>query len=58
MPLTSTPLRHSNDTPIRVEEPEAIRPALDQALAMRAPVLVDVVTDALPRAPEPWNPPA
>ena len=43
---------------IRVEEPDAIRPALDKALAMRAPVLVDVVTDALPRAPEPWNPPA
>ena len=43
---------------IRVEEPDAIRPALDKALALRAPVLVDVVTDALPRAPEPWSPPA
>jgi len=43
---------------IRVEEPDAIRPALEKALSMNAPVVLDVVTDALPRAPEPWNPPA
>jgi acetolactate synthase-1/2/3 large subunit len=42
---------------IRVERPEAIRPALERALAASGPVVVDVVTDPWPRAPEPWIPP-
>jgi acetolactate synthase-1/2/3 large subunit len=41
---------------IRVERPEDIAPALQQALAADEPVLVDVVTDLEPRAPEPWAP--
>jgi acetolactate synthase-1/2/3 large subunit len=43
---------------IRVEEPGDIAPALQEALAADEPVLVDVVTDLEPRAPEPWAPPA
>src|SRR6185295_9932803 len=39
---------------IRVEQPDDIAPALQQALAADEPVLVDVVTDLEPRAPEPW----
>ena len=42
---------------IRVEAPQDIAPALRQALAADEPVLVDVVTDLEPRAPEPWAPP-
>jgi acetolactate synthase I/II/III large subunit len=41
---------------IRVEDPGEIAPALERALALNAPVVVDVVTDALPRAPEAWRP--
>ena len=41
---------------IRVETPDAIGPALREALAMDAPVVVDVVTDIDVRAPEPWLP--
>jgi acetolactate synthase-1/2/3 large subunit len=41
---------------IRVEQPGEIAPALAQALAADEPVLVDVVTDLEPRAPEPWSP--
>ncbi len=41
---------------IRVERPQDIAPALQQAMAADAPVLVDVVTDLEPRAPEPWSP--
>ena len=45
---------------IRVEQPNEIRPALERALenasSLNAPVLVDVVTDREPRAPEPWTP--
>jgi acetolactate synthase-1/2/3 large subunit len=43
---------------IRVEEPSALAPALNAALAADEPVVVDVVTDLEPRAPEPWSPPA
>ena len=43
---------------IRVERPDEIAPALRQALAADEPVLVDVVTDLEPRAPEAWLPPA
>jgi acetolactate synthase I/II/III large subunit len=42
---------------IRVEEPQQIAPALQQALAADEPVLIDVVTDLEPRAPEAWAPP-
>jgi acetolactate synthase I/II/III large subunit len=43
---------------IRVEQPSEIAPALSEALTAAEPVLVDVVTDLEPRAPEPWAPPA
>ncbi len=43
---------------IRVERPDEIRPALERALAMKAPVLIDVVTDVEPRAPAAWTPKA
>ncbi|MCE2492244.1 MAG: thiamine pyrophosphate-binding protein [Alphaproteobacteria bacterium] len=41
---------------IRVERPGEIRPALERALSLDEPVLVDVVTDREPRAPAPWTP--
>ena len=41
---------------IRVEQPDDIAPALQQALAADEPVVVDVVTDLEPRAPEAWSP--
>jgi acetolactate synthase-1/2/3 large subunit len=41
---------------IRVEQPGALGPALRRALEMDEPVVVDVVTDIEPRAPEPWAP--
>jgi acetolactate synthase-1/2/3 large subunit len=41
---------------IRVERPSEIGPALTTALAAGEPVVVDVVTDIDPRAPEPWVP--
>jgi acetolactate synthase I/II/III large subunit len=41
---------------IRVERPGEIAPALAEALAAGEPVVVDVVTDLEPRAPEPWSP--
>jgi acetolactate synthase-1/2/3 large subunit len=40
---------------IRVERPDELGPALRRALAMEEPVLVDVVTNIMPRAPEPWG---
>ncbi|HUC71348.1 MAG TPA: thiamine pyrophosphate-binding protein [Stellaceae bacterium] len=43
---------------IRVERPTEIAPALKDALAASEPVVVDVVTDLEPRAPEPWVPSA
>ena len=42
---------------IRVEQPGEIAPALREALAADATVVVDVVTDLEPRAPEAWVPP-
>jgi acetolactate synthase-1/2/3 large subunit len=42
---------------IRVERPGEIAPALAEALAADEPIVVDVVTDLEPRAPEPWSPP-
>ena len=41
---------------IRVERPEEIGPALDNALAADAPVVIDVVTDPRVQAPSPWLP--
>ena len=41
---------------IRVERTPEIEPALAEALHAGEPVLVDVVTDLEPRAPEPWAP--
>ncbi|MBV8776268.1 MAG: thiamine pyrophosphate-binding protein [Alphaproteobacteria bacterium] len=41
---------------IRVEQPDKIAPALAEALAADEPVVVDVVTELEPRAPEPWSP--
>ncbi|WP_116134410.1 thiamine pyrophosphate-binding protein [Tropicimonas sp. IMCC34043] len=43
---------------IRIEDPADLAPALKQAIAARKPVLIDVVTDIHPRAPEAWTPPA
>jgi len=41
---------------IRVERAAEIAPALGEALRAGEPVVVDVVTDLEPRAPEPWAP--
>jgi acetolactate synthase-1/2/3 large subunit len=41
---------------VRVERPAEIAPALAEALRAAEPVVVDVVTDLEPRAPEPWSP--
>jgi acetolactate synthase I/II/III large subunit len=41
---------------IRVEQPSEIAPALAEALAASEPIVVDVVTDFEPRAPEAWTP--
>ena len=41
---------------ISVEQPDEIRPALERALSLNAPVVVDVVTDVEPRAPAAWTP--
>lgn len=41
---------------IRVDRPQELRAALDRAIAINAPVVVDVATDAEARAPEPWSP--
>jgi acetolactate synthase I/II/III large subunit len=41
---------------IRVERAAEIAPALAGALHSGEPVVVDVVTDLEPRAPEPWTP--
>lgn len=43
---------------IRVEQASDLAPALQQALAAAEPMVVDVVTDLEPRAPEPWAPPS
>jgi acetolactate synthase-1/2/3 large subunit len=41
---------------IRVERPDEIGPALENALAAEGPVVVDVVTDPRVQAPAPWIP--
>jgi acetolactate synthase-1/2/3 large subunit len=41
---------------IRVERTAEIAPALAEALGAGEPVVVDVVSDLEPRAPEPWVP--
>jgi acetolactate synthase-1/2/3 large subunit len=40
---------------ISVERPDEIGPALRRALEMEEPVVVDVVTNIEPRAPELWR---
>jgi acetolactate synthase-1/2/3 large subunit len=41
---------------IRVEKPEEISPALQQALQATRPVVVEVMTDFSARVPNPWTP--
>ena len=41
---------------IRVEQPDEIDAALKRALAMQAPVVVDVATSIESRAPDAWSP--
>ena len=41
---------------VRVEQADQIAPALAAALEAGGPMVVDVVTDLEPRAPEPWAP--
>ena len=41
---------------IRVTRPDDIAPALERALLLNEPVVVDVVTDINSRAPAPWAP--
>ena len=43
---------------IRVDEADAIGPALKRALDMKAPVVVDVATSMDSRGPDAWSPPA
>ena len=43
---------------LRVASSADLRPALERALSLEAPVVVDVVTDPEPRAPEAWTPPS
>ena len=40
---------------IRLQQPDEIGPALRRALEMEEPLVVDVVTNIMPRAPEPWG---
>lgn len=42
---------------IRVETPDAIGPAIREALAANAPAVVEVMTHFSARAPNPWTPP-
>lgn len=41
---------------IQVTQPEAIAPAIKQALAQEVPAVVEVITDVNCPAPEPWSP--
>ena len=41
---------------LRVEQPEEIAEALKKALESDKPAVVDVITDAECKAPEPWTP--
>ena len=42
---------------VRVTDPEAIAPALAEALACGRPAVVEVMTHVSARAPDPWTPP-
>lgn len=42
---------------VRVEDSAMLGPILREMIAKRIPVLIDVVTDIHPRAPEAWSPP-
>jgi thiamine pyrophosphate-dependent acetolactate synthase large subunit-like protein len=41
---------------IKVSQPDAIAPAIKQALAAEVPAVVEVITDIDCPAPEPWSP--
>ena len=41
---------------VRVEEPEALAPALKEAMGADRPVVLDVITDPACQAPAPWTP--
>jgi acetolactate synthase-1/2/3 large subunit len=41
---------------IRVEDPADVAPAIERALAMQAPVVIDVATSMESRAPDAWSP--
>ena len=41
---------------LRVDKPEEIAPAIQQALAAHAPAVVEVMTDFSARVPPPWAP--
>ena len=41
---------------VRVEKPEEIAPAIQQALLAHAPAVVEVMTDFSARVPPPWAP--
>jgi acetolactate synthase I/II/III large subunit len=43
---------------IRVEHPAEIAGALERALSLNGPAVVDVLTDVSCKAPSPWRPPA
>jgi acetolactate synthase I/II/III large subunit len=40
---------------IRVENPEELAPAIQEALAADAPAVVEVMTDFSARVPPPWD---
>jgi len=43
---------------VHITRPDEVGPALERALGLGAPAVLDVVTDAEIRAPEAWTPPA
>ena len=57
-PVVISAVRHDTSRPLR-ELMRNVKPVLDtgrqQALEMEEPVVVDVVTNIMPRAPEPWD---
>ena len=40
---------------IRVEQPEGVGPALEEAMQADRPVVLDAVTDMAALAPDPWG---
>jgi thiamine pyrophosphate-dependent acetolactate synthase large subunit-like protein len=41
---------------VRVEKPDEIAPAIQQALSAHAPAVVEVMTNFSARVPPPWAP--